>query len=136
MLAKLLVLETGAGSGEPTGFPMIHGIPVTKYKADGTGLDIGYAYPWDSYGFCEINVDYKDHVIPVCVGSYKILRTWKLVDWCTNEIVEHTQIIKVVDAEASIDGPGDIALKQILILKLVKQTSIFLMVRFGKLVVK
>ncbi len=101
---------TGAGSGEPTGFPMIHGIPVTKYKADGSDLNIGYSYPWDSYGFCEINVTYKDHVIPVCIGSYKIIRTWKLVDWCTNEIVERNQIIKVVDAEASIDGPGDIAL--------------------------
>ncbi|MFK7983885.1 MAG: T9SS type A sorting domain-containing protein [Saprospiraceae bacterium] len=100
----------GAGSGEPTGFPMIHGIPVTKYKADGTDLNIGYSYPWDSYGFCEINVTYVDDVIPVCIGSRKIIRTWKLVDWCTNEIVEYNQIIKVVDAEASIDGPGDIAL--------------------------
>ncbi len=100
----------GGMTGEPTGFPMLHGIPVTKYKADGSGLNIGYQYPWDSYGFCEINVEYKDHVIPVCVGSYKILRTWKLVDWCTNEIVEHTQIIKVLDKEATIDGPEDIAL--------------------------
>ncbi len=100
----------GAGSGEPTGFPMVHGIPVTKYKADGTDLNIGYSYPWDSYGFCEINVTYEDDVIPVCVGSRKIIRTWKLVDWCTNEIRYYDQIIKVVDAEASIDGPGDIAL--------------------------
>ncbi len=101
----------GGSTNEPTGFPMIHGIPVTKYKADGTGLNIGYQYPWDSYGFCEINVDYKDHVIPVCVGSYKIIRTWKLIDWCTNEIVEHTQIIKVVDNEATIDCPEDVALQ-------------------------
>ncbi|MEM1119007.1 MAG: T9SS type A sorting domain-containing protein [Bacteroidota bacterium] len=100
----------GGMSNEPTGFPMKKGVPITKYKADGTGLNIGYQYPWDSYGFCEINVEYKDHIVPVCVGSYKILRTWKLIDWCTNEIVEYTQIIKVVDKEATIDCPGDIAL--------------------------
>ncbi|MEM6320707.1 MAG: hypothetical protein AAF960_23770, partial [Bacteroidota bacterium] len=101
----------GGMSNEPTGFPMIKGIPVTKYPADGSGdLNIGYQYPWDSYGFCEINVEFKDHVVPVCVGSFKILRTWKLIDWCTNEIVEYTQIIKVVDEEAVIDCPSDIAL--------------------------
>jgi hypothetical protein len=100
----------GGASNEPTGFPMLHGIPVTKYKADGTDLNIGYSYPWDSYGFCEINVTYKDHVLPVCVGSRKIVREWKIVDWCTNEIVKHNQIIKVVDEEASIDCPEDIAL--------------------------
>lgn len=106
---------TRAGNGgmtnEPTGFPMIHGIPVTKYKADGTGLNIGFQYPWDSYGFCEINVEYKDHIVPVCVGSYKIIRTWKLIDWCTNDIVEYNQIIKVIDNEATIDCPSDIALE-------------------------
>jgi len=101
----------GAGSGEPTGFPMIHGIPVTKFNADGTGLNIGYSFPWDSYGFCEINVDFEDNIIPVCVGSYKIIRTWTLVDWCTNDIVTYNQIIKVEDAEAAIDCPGDIALE-------------------------
>ena len=91
----------GGTTGEPTGFPMIHGIPVTKAGAN------GFQYPWDSYGFCEINVEYKDHVVDVCPGSYKILRTWKLIDWCTNDIREHTQIIKVVDEEAVIACPGD-----------------------------
>jgi len=101
----------GGGSNEPTGFPMIHGIPVTKLNADGTGLNIGFQFPWDSYGFCEINVTFEDDIIPVCVGSYKIIRTWRLVDWCTNEIVDFNQIIKVVDEEAAIDCPSDIALE-------------------------
>ncbi len=106
----------GGMTDEPTGFPMKHGIPVAKYVADGSGLNIGYSYPWDSYGFCELNVTYKDHIIPVCVGSYKIIREWKVVDWCTpsdgygNNIRRHTQTIKVVDKEASIDCPEDVVL--------------------------
>jgi len=111
MVGETTRAGNGGGTGEPTGFPMIHGIPVTKYKADGTGLNIGYSSPWDSYGFCEINVKFEDETIPVCVGSYKILRTWTLVDWCTNEIVTHTQIIKVVDNHAEIACPSDIALE-------------------------
>ena len=101
----------GGGSNEPTGFPMIHGIPVAKLNADGTGLGIGFQFPSESFGFCEINVSFEDEIIPVCVGSFKIIRTWRLVDWCTNEIVDFNQIIKVVDEEATIDCPSDIALE-------------------------
>ena len=101
----------GGMSNEPTGFPSVHHLPIAKYKADGSGLNIGHQYPWDDYGFCELNVDYKDHVIPVCVGSYKIVRHWKIIDWCTSEILEHDQIIKVVDKEAVIDCPEDVTLR-------------------------
>ncbi|MDQ3141738.1 MAG: T9SS type A sorting domain-containing protein [Bacteroidota bacterium] len=33
------------------------------------------------------------------VGCYKILRTWTILDWCTGEIEERIQIIKVIDYE-------------------------------------
>ena len=97
----------GGTSQEPTGVPMIHGIPVSRITSPDGELKDGYAYPWDDFGFCEINVDYKDHIIDVCPGTYKILRTWTLVDWCTAEIVEHTQIIKVVDEETAIEAGDD-----------------------------
>ncbi|HEX5626338.1 MAG TPA: hypothetical protein VFX48_09995, partial [Saprospiraceae bacterium] len=33
------------------------------------------------------------------VGCYKVLRTWTLLDWCTGEVREFSQIIKVLDSE-------------------------------------
>ncbi len=52
--------------------------------------------------FCEINVTKEDTRIDVCDGSFKILRDWRLVDWCTGEILEYTQIIKVLDTTTDI----------------------------------
>ena len=58
-------------------------------------------------GCGNIAVTYKDLRIdiskPQCnagpVGCYKILRTWTMLDWCTGEVREHSQIIKVMDNE-------------------------------------
>ncbi|NOT37150.1 MAG: T9SS type A sorting domain-containing protein [Saprospiraceae bacterium] len=33
------------------------------------------------------------------VGCYKLLRTWTMLDWCTGEVREHNQIIKVMDTK-------------------------------------
>ncbi|MDB4769232.1 HYR domain-containing protein, partial [Saprospiraceae bacterium] len=42
----------------------------------------------------------NESTIDICEGSYKLLRNYILVDWCTNETVEHFQIIKVLDTQA------------------------------------
>ena len=34
-------------------------------------------------GFCEMSVTYTDAHIPVCDGTYKIERTWRVHDWCS-----------------------------------------------------
>ncbi|MDA9774507.1 HYR domain-containing protein, partial [Saprospiraceae bacterium] len=48
--------------------------------------------------FCEnVQMDYEDITIDICEGSYKVLRYWTIYEWCESEVVEHTQIIKVVD---------------------------------------
>ena len=44
---------------------------------------------------------YEDVYFPGCGNSYKILRRWKVNDWCTGRILFHDQIIKVADH----DGP-------------------------------
>ena len=49
---------------------------------------------------CNINVTKHDHIVEICEGSYKVLRTWKAVDWCADapdNILEGTQIVKVLD---------------------------------------
>ncbi len=53
--------------------------------------------------FCE-NVEIfepEDTRIDICAKSYKLIRKWKVVDWCSGEILEYDQIIKVEDT----DGP-------------------------------
>ncbi len=44
-----------------------------------------------------IGCTFKDQVIDVCQKSYKVIRTWTCLDWCTGVLVTHDQIIKVLD---------------------------------------
>ncbi|MEM6966215.1 MAG: T9SS type A sorting domain-containing protein [Bacteroidota bacterium] len=51
---------------------------------------------------CKLSVDYEDQILETCGGSYKIVRAWTIVDWCTSEVFEENQIIKVADKTAPI----------------------------------
>lgn len=46
---------------------------------------------------CSILWSYADNFIPVCDGTFKISRAWTIFDFCTGEVLEHTQILKVTD---------------------------------------
>jgi hypothetical protein len=46
---------------------------------------------------CRINFSYDDQRIDLCAGSYKLIRTWNLVDWCTGRTRTCQQIIKILD---------------------------------------
>ncbi|NOT38673.1 MAG: T9SS type A sorting domain-containing protein [Saprospiraceae bacterium] len=48
-------------------------------------------------GCRNINYAYEDVTLNVCAGSYKILREWLVIDWCTGRSTECTQLIKIVD---------------------------------------
>lgn len=48
-------------------------------------------------GCRNINYAYNDLKLNVCAGSYKIIREWLIVDWCTGRDTECTQLIKIVD---------------------------------------
>ena len=56
--------------------------------------------------FCQVFTQYSDTdlIFPDanCPNSYKFVRTWKHVNWCTRDIWEDTQIIKVEDAEGPV----------------------------------
>jgi hypothetical protein len=68
-----------------TGFPTIAGAPIPN-----------------GVGFCNMAVTYNDQVLNICQGSYKILRKWTIVFWCTGSIFTHTQIIAVKDSKAPV----------------------------------
>ncbi|MCC6727303.1 MAG: hypothetical protein IT258_22550, partial [Saprospiraceae bacterium] len=60
-----------------TGVPKIDGKPVTE--------------------FCKMVVTYEDLVLGGCANEKTIIRSWTVLNCCTNEVLEHNQIIKVAD---------------------------------------
>ncbi|HRI01248.1 MAG TPA: T9SS type A sorting domain-containing protein [Saprospiraceae bacterium] len=40
---------------------------------------------------------YTDLKITVCAGTFKVLRRWIILDWCTGEKYNYDQLIKVID---------------------------------------
>ncbi len=57
---------------------------------------------------CDIAVDWTDQSIQLCAaGTFKIIRTWVVMDWCTGDIYNFTQVIKVLDTQVSITCPND-----------------------------
>ncbi len=47
-----------------------------------------------------MEMSYQDAILPVCEGSYKIIRTWKMINWCKDapyNVQEHNQIITISD---------------------------------------
>jgi len=78
---------------EFTGYPTINGQPITGISGD----------------VCKLNADFTDQIIDACSGSYKIIRKWTVLNWCTSELKEGVQIIEVEDKTApTISVPADI----------------------------
>ena len=50
-----------------------------------------------------------DQVIDVCPKSFKIIRRWKIVEWCSGDVIEYNQIIKIEDSEGPrLTCPSDV----------------------------
>ncbi len=54
---------------------------------------------------CQLGITYSDETLIICSGSYKIIREWIAIDWCTNTVLRHNQIIKVLDTSIAIECP-------------------------------
>ncbi len=93
----------------------VTGAPYIVYTAPGGGTCNLPFYP--EVTACEMNVTYTDQILPICDGSYKILRTWVVYDWClptspfpplTNPVY-YIQLIKVLDTSGpEILSPVDL----------------------------
>lgn len=42
-----------------------------------------------------ISANYEDQIFVVVSDTLKVLRTWNAINWCTSDIMEHIQVIKV-----------------------------------------
>lgn len=72
------------------------------------GLDVTGSITGDLCYNIQI-VPYTDVILPICKRSYKIIRTHKVIEWCNSTVLEHNQIIKVVDHEGpEMECPDDI----------------------------
>ena len=47
-------------------------------------------------------VDPTDIRIDICENSYKLLRTHKVIEWCSGQVIVHNQIIKVLDNQGPV----------------------------------
>ncbi|MCC6752470.1 MAG: hypothetical protein IT266_00635 [Saprospiraceae bacterium] len=53
-------------------------------------------------GCTTLTASFSDLRIPICGNTYKILRRWIILDWCSGEINEFPQIIKILDEKAPV----------------------------------
>ncbi len=84
MQAPALSCESYDLRPEKTGFPMVNGKPLTNGNA------------------CQLSFTYKDQNLQSCSGTFKVLRTWTVVDWCGSGIRDYVQLIKVEDAKPPV----------------------------------
>ena len=75
--------------------------PYNYYNATGSLIWYGTGAPANT-GCDHLAVSFRDVKIPVCGESFKVLRNWKIFDWCTGSYSECNQLIKVADAEAPV----------------------------------
>ena len=76
---------------ENTGWPTVNGNPIT-----------------DEDNVCNIFVGYWDKPLNDCGNGEKIVRTWTVLDWCTQTTVECVQVIKLSDDQApELTCPAD-----------------------------
>ena len=53
-----------------------------------------------SNNHCRINMQFTDTKIPLCGNTYKILRAFNVLNWCSGVVKTHNQIIKISDTTA------------------------------------
>ena len=84
-----------------------------NYATDDNGHPALSVTGQPSGDFCD-NVQsfpYEDTRVDICPQSYKIIRKFKLLEWCSSQVIEHTQIIKVEDTNApNIPNTADITI--------------------------
>ncbi|MFZ2899455.1 MAG: hypothetical protein WA004_12575, partial [Saprospiraceae bacterium] len=72
---------------------------VTAPTAAGSGIPFGLDGEYCMYAYSS-----SDQILPSCGTTFKIVRTWTVLDWCTGQVItsnpqgeDNVQIIKIVD---------------------------------------
>lgn len=90
-------------SGNLVGYDVATGLWITQCDNNsGTQnflIDTFYNPIVGSNNICKINTTFSDTKVEICEQSFKILRFWTVLDWCTGGVSSKYQIIKVIDDE-------------------------------------
>lgn len=92
--------DNGPGADRANGYPDVSetGSPTTP---DGDAI-------FPDNPLCELNATFSDQRLDICTSSFKILRRWSVLDWCTGDLEERYQIIKVEDNQGPlVTAPQD-----------------------------
>ncbi len=75
-----------------------------------TGQPLLYGNPIQNDGPCAMGTLHEDQIITGCSpGSYTVIRTWTVVDFCTSQIKQRVQVIRIVDSvKPTLTTPGTI----------------------------
>lgn len=75
--------------------------PFDYYDSFGRLRLKGTGFP--RYNTCDhLAQSYRDIRINVCPGTFKVVRVWKVYDWCSGRIEECTQLIKIEDGKPPV----------------------------------
>lgn len=76
-----------------------------------TGQPLLYGVPINNSGPCKLGLTSSDQIVTGCSpGSYTILRNWILVDYCSAQVRQTIQIIKITDLIApQIQAPDTLS---------------------------
>ncbi|MFK8057715.1 MAG: hypothetical protein AB8F78_16430, partial [Saprospiraceae bacterium] len=86
------------GTGISCAQPQVNGLEDDDVLAL-TGSGVPSVYSTTS-GFCKYHVTFEDDTLETCnaaPGVFKILRSWRALNWCDNSILTDLQVIKVLD---------------------------------------
>ena len=91
--------------------PSWNNIDTTALQCNGdwllTALPDGNPSP-DYTGFPEVyycnqfTYNYIDSKFPGCGNNFDIVRDWTVVDWCTNQVKQYKQVIKIMDTHPPV----------------------------------
>jgi hypothetical protein len=92
--------------------PSVAALQVGTNVIDASGVtapnvlaNTGSGLPSNVVGqYCNYAVNHADQVLDDCGSSFKIIRTWTVLDWCTGSVIttndqgeDNVQIVKVID---------------------------------------
>lgn len=79
--------QNGKPDPSETGLPKADGLDLATYSNNGLVTNT----------YCKVNVTYHDTEVTLCGNTYKVIRDWTVLDWCSGGIRRYTQLIAIKD---------------------------------------
>ena len=118
---QTIYVSSGSASGPYISWPQDIELTGCNPVTNPSQLPSGYNYPeWDNTGCGMYGKSYSDMLFTVNSQCKKIMRTWKVMDWCattssySNTFYKHVQFIYIVNnIPPVVNCPADITIESI-----------------------